>query len=94
MHIAPLRINHRNMTAADIHELEHPMAHSLARLTVFAPRRPGAVAYLKAAVAAWRQRRALERLDDNARRDLGLSFADVARESSRPVWDVPQSWLA
>lgn len=70
------------------------MAHTLARFSVSAPRRAGGLSFLRAAVAAWRQRRALERLDANARRDLGLSCADVARESSRPVWDVPQSWLA
>lgn len=93
MHIARLSINHRNMTNADYHEMEHPMAHTLARFAVSAPRRTSGIAFFRAAVAAWRQRRALERLDANARRDLGLTRADVARESARPVWDVPQSWL-
>ncbi|MGI3187179.1 DUF1127 domain-containing protein [Nioella aestuarii] len=69
------------------------MAQTLARFSAFAPRRAGGLAFFRAAIAAWRQRRALERLDANARRDLGLTSADVARESSRPVWDVPQSWL-
>lgn len=75
------------------HEMEHLMAHTLARFAVFAPRRTSGISFFRAAVAAWRQRRALERLDANARRDLGLTSADVARESARPVWDVPQSWL-
>ena len=39
-----------------------------------------------AAVALWRQRRALARLDAHARRDLGLSEADIQRELARPVW--------
>ena len=81
------------MTNADNHELEHPMAYAIARSSISAPRRSGGIAFFRAAVAAWRQRRALERLDANARRDLGLTCADVARESARPVWDVPQSWL-
>lgn len=69
------------------------MAHTLARFAVTAPRRPGTIAFLRAAIATWRQRRALARLDAHARRDLGLTGADVARESARPAWDVPQSWL-
>ena len=70
------------------------MAYTLSRSAISAPRRVGGIALVTAAFAAWRQRRALERLDANARRDLGLTCADVAREAARPVWDVPQSWLA
>lgn len=81
------------MKLADNHEQEPPMAQTLARFSVSAPRRVGGIAFFRAAIAAWRQRRALERLDANARRDLGLTCADVARESSRPAWDVPQSWV-
>ena len=86
-------INHRNMKHADFHEQEHTMAHTLARSAISAPRHAGGLTFFNAAFAAWRQRRALERLDANARRDLGLTCADVAREAARPVWDVPQSWL-
>ena len=93
MHNSALCINHRNMKNADNHELERPMAYALARTSVSAPRRAGGATFFRAAVAAWRQRRALERLDANARRDLGLSEADITREASRPAWDVPQSWL-
>lgn len=39
------------------------------------------------AVAA--ERRALAGLDDAALKDLGLSRADVARETARPFWDLP-----
>jgi uncharacterized protein YjiS (DUF1127 family) len=41
----------------------------------------------------WRQlnrdRRELARLSDDCLRDIGLSRADVRRESARPFWDDP-----
>ena len=40
----------------------------------------------------WRSRRALNRLDDAALRDVGLSRADAEREARRVAWDVPQNW--
>lgn len=33
-----------------------------------------------------RQRRALQRLDDRMLRDVGLSRADVGRETDKPFW--------
>jgi uncharacterized protein YjiS (DUF1127 family) len=33
-----------------------------------------------------RDRRALQRLDDHMLHDIGLSFADVEREASKPFW--------
>lgn len=36
-----------------------------------------------------RERRQLAMLDDVALKDLGLSRADVMRESERPFWDDP-----
>jgi uncharacterized protein YjiS (DUF1127 family) len=33
-----------------------------------------------------RQRRTLAALDERARRDLGLSAADAAREAAKPFW--------
>lgn len=41
----------------------------------------------------YRQRRALELLDDAALRDLGLTRSEVEAEAARPLWDVPHSWL-
>jgi len=41
-------------------------------------------------VAVWRQRRALAALDPARLSDLGLTEAEVLRESSRPAWDLPR----
>ncbi|MBV0913887.1 DUF1127 domain-containing protein [Rhodobacteraceae bacterium ASV31] len=54
--------------------------------------RQSVLAYLGAALHTYRQRRALARLDDAALRDIGLSQAEAATESSRPIWDVPGYW--
>ena len=35
-----------------------------------------------------RQRRALQTLDDNMLRDIGLSRADVEREATKPFWMI------
>lgn len=43
-------------------------------------------------LALAKQRRALSRLNGAAMRDMGLTAADVARETKRPVWDVPATW--
>ena len=51
-------------------------------------RRPGLAEYL----SLWRQRRALARLDDRTLEDLGLTYEQVYREASRPVWDAPENW--
>lgn len=40
------------------------------------------------AFAVWRQRRCLARLDAAARRDLGLSEAEIQRELDRPIWPL------
>lgn len=37
----------------------------------------------------WNERKALQRLDDAALKDIGLSRADVEREASRSLVDVP-----
>ena len=39
--------------------------------------------------AVWKERRALSRLDEAALKDIGLSRADVEREISRSVMDLP-----
>ena len=45
-----------------------------------------------AALERWaerrRQRRALLALDDNLRKDIGLSAADAWREGTKPFWRV------
>jgi uncharacterized protein YjiS (DUF1127 family) len=41
---------------------------------------------------AWRQRRALARLDDSRLEDLGLTREQVRAESKRGFWDAPQTW--
>ncbi|MET4129120.1 DUF1127 domain-containing protein [Roseovarius sp. MBR-6] len=40
-------------------------------------------------IAVWQQRRALERLDDAALADLGLTRAEAKHEAGRPFWDLP-----
>jgi len=40
----------------------------------------------------YRQRRALEALDDHLLRDLGLTREEALREAARPVWDAPVHW--
>lgn len=41
-----------------------------------------------------RQRRALGRLDSDRLADIGVSPAEAARESRRPIWDGPDHWRA
>jgi len=47
---------------------------------------------LSLAHTVWRQRRALERLDDAALKDLGLTRRQAAAESRRSFWDAPAHW--
>lgn len=68
------------------------MAFTLANRGASPVRRSGLGPTLRTAFAAWRQRRALQTLDDHARRDLGLSESEIHIEAARPIWDVPQNW--
>jgi uncharacterized protein YjiS (DUF1127 family) len=49
-------------------------------------------AKLQFAVAAYRQRQTLRRLDANALNDIGITRAQAEREASRKLWDVPANW--
>jgi uncharacterized protein YjiS (DUF1127 family) len=69
------------------------MAYALVSRPVTTSRRTGILTFLTVGLAAWRQRRALSRLDAHARRDLGLSDRDVFTESTRPIWSVPATQL-
>lgn len=40
----------------------------------------------------WRSRRALDRLDAAALRDIGLDREAAEKEAKRPIWDVPANW--
>jgi len=40
----------------------------------------------------WKSRRALARLDAQRLDDIGLNAARAARESAKPIWDVPTTW--
>lgn len=42
--------------------------------------------WVEALVERHRQRRALLAMDDRSLRDIGLSRADVDRETTKPVW--------
>ncbi|MEM1273245.1 MAG: DUF1127 domain-containing protein [Pseudomonadota bacterium] len=54
--------------------------------------RPGLVARLNHALAVWRQRQALDRLDARMLRDIGLTEDDVRAEHNRSVWAAPSFW--
>lgn len=53
-----------------------------------APFRASRRASLSDALAVYRQRRALARLDDRALDDIGLTRAEAEAESRRPIWDI------
>lgn len=64
-----------------------------------APYRPEAptapkltVSLVQRLFAVWRQRQQLERLPDHMRRDIGLTDAQIATETARPLWDAPSAW--
>jgi uncharacterized protein YjiS (DUF1127 family) len=48
---------------------------------------------LAIAFAVFRERRALAALSDETLKDIGLSRADVYRESNRSFWDIPEDRL-
>ena len=52
----------------------------------------GALRFVVAALAVWKERRALSRLDQDRLDDLGLTCEDVLKETAKPVWDVPAHW--
>ena len=56
------------------------------------PTLPSLAGRVLAALAIWRQRRALAELPDHLRRDVGLTEAEIRAELNRPVWHVPQFW--
>ena len=72
------------------------MAHSIPSHRAVSRRSTASVALLIARVAdafaVWRQRRTLGDLPEHLRHDVGLSEAEILRESRRPIWDVPQYW--
>ncbi|APX10946.1 DUF1127 domain-containing protein [Tateyamaria omphalii] len=49
---------------------------------------------LRTLLNVWRSRRALARLDARALDDIGVDATLAARESAKPVWDVPATWRA
>ena len=61
--------------------------------TYFRPRsRISALGFVQAALAAWKQRRQIERLDVDALNDIGISPEEARREAAKPIWDVPKAW--
>lgn len=44
-------------------------------------------------LALSRSRQALSSLDARALEDIGVTQAEARREATRPIWDVPSSWL-
>lgn len=68
------------------------MAYLSRTQTACAPRahrqRLGPWAY----ITLWKQRRALARMEDWQKRDLGLSDHEIKAESNRAPWDAPDTW--
>jgi uncharacterized protein YjiS (DUF1127 family) len=65
-------------------DLTHRHAHSV---------HPAAPRFsLLNALAVWRSRRALARLDDRALDDIGVSAHRAEIEANKPIWDVPTNW--
>jgi uncharacterized protein YjiS (DUF1127 family) len=56
----------------------------------FRPRRQphdaNPLVWLRAALARWRERRALEELDDRALRDMGIGRSQALVEAAKPFW--------
>lgn len=50
------------------------------------------VNWVTAAFSAWRQRHALEQLDDHMLDDIGLTRRQVVTETNKPIWDIPAHW--
>jgi uncharacterized protein YjiS (DUF1127 family) len=44
------------------------------------------LAWICSAAASWRERRALEELDDRALRDIGISRSQALTEANKPFW--------
>ncbi|WP_147103442.1 DUF1127 domain-containing protein [Tateyamaria sp. syn59] len=47
---------------------------------------------LRTLLSVWKSRRALAQLDDRALDDIGVNARQAARESAKPIWDVPATW--
>lgn len=60
--------------------------------TLNTARRPTLRNRLSRALALWRQRRALARLDAAALQDIGVTRTAALTEARRPVWDAPANW--
>ncbi|MCV6598213.1 MAG: DUF1127 domain-containing protein [Mangrovicoccus sp.] len=48
---------------------------------------------LSAYIALWRQRRALNALEPEQLRDIGLAEEAAKKEAKRALWDVPNHWM-
>lgn len=68
-------------------------AHSSSRSAALIHRsRPSLLSRVQSALAVYRQRLHLARLDDAALDDIGLTRQDALQEARRPVWDAPDRW--
>lgn len=45
-----------------------------------------------ARIASWRNRQALNELDDHALADIGLTRAAAEKEAARAIWNAPDHW--
>ncbi|MRU16790.1 hypothetical protein FDP25_15215 [Roseovarius sp. A21] len=47
---------------------------------------------LRSYITLWKQRRALARMEDWQKHDLGLTDHEVEAEAKRAPWDAPDNW--
>lgn len=55
-------------------------------------KRPSVLKSVVRHLDAWKQRRALARLDQSRLDDLGLTREQALTESRRSFWDAPRTW--
>lgn len=75
------------MTYVVVKKENYAAGQSIAAVVISAAKR--VVAYLTTARMVQKERRQLKTLPPHILRDIGITDADIARETARDFWDVP-----